>query len=107
MRPRASAVEAMIAMPTGRSAASLTSRGFKFEAACLTLRNTARGMMQGGTEHHFQIPPPFYPYTDAFHLNAPGEETENGFVRGMEVECGRDQQQFRRVATKFDARKIS
>ena len=48
--------------------------------------------MQGGAEHHFQIPPPFYPYTDAFHLDAQSEETENGFVRRMEVQRGGDQQ---------------
>src|SRR5580692_7088879 len=97
----------MIAMPNGRSAASLISRGFKFDTACLTLRNTARGMMQRGTEHHFQVPLPFYPYTDALHLNVLSEEMENAFVGGMEVQRRRYQQQFRSVATQFDAAKIS
>ena len=48
-------------------------------------------------EHHLQPPTPFYSDTYAVHIDSWCEKAQNGFGGGMKLECGRYQEQSRRL----------
>src|ERR1044071_6142703 len=107
-----SPVAATRPMFTRRKAFLRTSSGFNIEKAaraclrCLSIGLT--GLLRAGqTEHHVQLPSPFYRQANSLHMDERCEKIQYGLGSWMKIEARRDEQKAWGVRAEGYPRKVA